>query len=175
MPFRSRLADLEIPDIAFSDFVLARGRRTPEKTALIDVETGVRISYGELIAAIERGAQRLLAHGLRPGDMVAICGFNTPSFAVAAHAVWRAGGVVVTMNPLFTVREMHQELADAGVRYVIAAAEVAAKVTEAAGLAGVAEVLPLGEPDSLSALDGLGAGGGDSGVGGAGAITAEAV
>ena len=115
MPFRSRLADLEIPDIAFSDFVLARGRRTPEKTALIDVETGVRISYGELIAAIERGAQRLLAHGLRPGDMVAICGFNTPSFAVAAHAVWRAGGVVVTMNPLFTVREMHQELADAGV------------------------------------------------------------
>src|SRR5215207_4781816 len=147
MPFRSLLPDLAIPDDDFSTFVLARGRRTPEKTALIDVETGARISYGELIAAIERAAERLRAHGLRPGDMVAICGFNTPSFAVAAHAVWRAGGVIVTMNPLFTVREMHQELADAGARYVVTASEVAEKVAEAARLAVVAEVLPLGEPD----------------------------
>src|SRR5688500_3818949 len=99
MPFRSTLPGLVIPDdVDFSDFVLARGRKTPAKTALIDVETGVRISYGELIAAIERATERLLAHGLQSGDMVAICGFNTPSYAVAAHAVWRAGAVVVTMN-----------------------------------------------------------------------------
>ena len=156
MPFRSPLPDLVIPDdVDFSTFVLARGRQTPAKTALIDVETGARISYGELIAAIERAAERLMAHGLRPGDMVAICGFNTPSYAVAAHAVWRAGGVVVTMNPLFTVREMHQELADAGARYVVAAAGGAERVGEAARLAGVAEVLALGEPDSLTAFDAL--------------------
>src|SRR5688572_21137582 len=116
MTFRSTLPDLVIPDdVDFSDFVLARGRKTPAKTALIDVETSVRISYGELIAAIERAAERLLAYyglrsddiaadsnhvyGLRSDDMVAICGFNTPSYAVAAHAVWRAGAVVVTMNP----------------------------------------------------------------------------
>ena len=154
MPFRSTLPDLVIPeDVDFSTFVLARGRQTPEKTALIDVETGARVSYGELIGAIDAGAERLRAHGLRSGDMVAICGFNTPSFAVAAHAVWRAGAVVVTMNPLFTVREMQQELTDAGARYVIAAPEVLERVREAAGLAGVAEVLSLGEPDSLTALD----------------------
>jgi acyl-CoA synthetase (AMP-forming)/AMP-acid ligase II len=170
MPFRSTLPDLAIPDDDFSAFVLARGRLTPGKTALIDVETGARISYGELIAAIERAAERLLAHGLRPGDMVAICGFNTPSFAVAAHAVWRAGGVVVTMNPLFTVREMHQELADAGARFVVAASEVTEKVAEAARLAGVAEVLSLGEPDSLSAFDDLKAVDGDVGAMNAGAM-----
>ena len=122
MPFRSTLPDLEMPeDVDFSTFVLARGRQTPEKTALVDIETGARIAYGELIGAIDAGAERLRAHGLQPGDMVAICGFNTPSFAVAAHAVWRAGAVVVTMNPLFTVREMQQELTDAGARYAIAA------------------------------------------------------
>ena len=35
-----------------------------------------------------------------------MCGSNTPAYAVAAHAVWQAGGVVVTMNPLFTQREL---------------------------------------------------------------------
>jgi len=155
MPFRSTLPDLTIPDVNFSSFVLARGRQTPAKTALIDVETGARISYGELIVAIDRAAEQLISHGLRPGDMVAICGFNTPSYAVAAHAVWRAGAVVVTMNPLFTVREMNQELSDAGVRYVIAASEVMERASEAARLAGVAEVLALGEPDSLTAFDAL--------------------
>jgi acyl-CoA synthetase (AMP-forming)/AMP-acid ligase II len=156
MPFRSTLPDLVIPeDVDFSSFVLARGRQTTAKTALIDVETGVRISYGALIAAIDAGAERLRAHGLQRGDMVAICDFNTPSFAVAAHAVWRAGAVVVTMNPLFTVREMHQELVDAGARYVIAASEVLERVGEAARLAGVSEVASLGEPDSLTALDAL--------------------
>jgi acyl-CoA synthetase (AMP-forming)/AMP-acid ligase II len=155
MIWRSALPELVIPDADFSTFVLARGRQQPEKTALVDVETGVRITYGELISAIDRAAKRLLAHGLRPGEMVAICGFNTPSYAVAAHAVWRAGGVVVTMNPLFTVREMHQELADAGVRYLVAASEVIERASEAARLAGVVEVLPLGEPDSLSTFDAL--------------------
>ena len=156
MPFRSQLPDLALPDdVDFSAFVLARGRQQPAKTALIDVETSVRISYGELIAAIDRAADRLAAHGLRPGDMVAICGFNTPSYAVAAHAVWRAGAVVVTMNPLFTVREMHQELADAGARYVIAAPEVLERVREAAEMAGGTEVLSLGAPDSLGAFDEL--------------------
>src|SRR3954469_9362677 len=155
MTLRSQLPDLVIPDGDFSDVVLARGRQTPDKAALIDIETGVTISYGALVAAIDRGAERLLAHGLKPGDMVAICGFNTPSDAVAAHAVWRAGAVVVTMNPLFTIREMHQELADATVRAIIAAPEVLEKVGEAARLAGVSEVLSMAGPDSLSALDGL--------------------
>ena len=109
MTLRSSLPDLVIPAGDFSSFVLARGRQTPAKTALIDVETGVTISYGALVAGVEMGAARLLAHGLRPGEMVAICGFNTPSFAVAAHAVWRAGAVVVPMNPLFTVREMPRQ------------------------------------------------------------------
>ncbi|MGE3912425.1 MAG: AMP-binding protein, partial [Chloroflexota bacterium] len=153
MTLRSTIPDLTIPDLDFSTFVLARGRQTPEKPAIIDVATGVQITYGQLIAAIEAEADRLLALGLRPGDLVAICGFNTPSFGVAAHAVWRAGATVVTMNPLFTVREMHQELADAGARYLIAAAAVMERAQEAAGLAGVEHVFTLGEPGSLAAFE----------------------
>src|SRR4051794_21768420 len=77
MPIHSQLPDLTIPDVDFSTFVLARGRETPTKTALIDVDTGATVSYEQFIGAVESAAARLLAHGLRPGDMVAICGFNT--------------------------------------------------------------------------------------------------
>lgn len=85
-----------------------------------------------------------------------IRGFNTASFAVAGHAVWRAGGAVGTMSPPFTVREMPRELADVRVRYLFAAPAVLERATEAARLAGRPAVLSLGEPNRLTALDALG-------------------
>jgi acyl-CoA synthetase (AMP-forming)/AMP-acid ligase II len=75
--------------------------------------------------------------------MVAICGFNTIAFVVAAHAVWHAGGVVVTLNPLFTVREMHEELADAGARVLLADPPIMDKAVEAARLVGIRRVYSL--------------------------------
>jgi acyl-CoA synthetase (AMP-forming)/AMP-acid ligase II len=62
---------------------------------------------------------------------------------VAAHAVWRAGGIVVTVNPLFTVGEMRTELLDAGAGTLLAALEVMQRCTEAAGLVGITRLLEL--------------------------------
>ncbi|MDE3075067.1 MAG: AMP-binding protein, partial [Chloroflexota bacterium] len=117
----------------------------PAKTSLIDSSTGRKLTFGELTAAVDSAAGGLLTNGLRQGDVVAICGFNVPEYGVAAHAVWRAGGVVVTVNPLFTVGEMVQELRDAGARFLIAAPEVMAHAVEAAGQTGVVDLFALGE------------------------------
>src|SRR5438552_19007500 len=105
--FRSPHRPLEVPEVDFGSVVLARGRRQPDKIALIDAHTDQSVCSGELIERIELAAGGLAAAGLRPVQVVALCGFNTIDYVVAAHAVWRAGGVVVTVNPLFTVREMH--------------------------------------------------------------------
>src|SRR5207237_537351 len=113
----SVLPELQLPNTDFSSVVLAMARQLPSKTALIDADTGTRITYGQLTGAIDAAARDLNARGLRRGHVVGICEPNTPAFAVAAHAVWRAGGTVMTLNPLFTVHEMHQQLADAGARY----------------------------------------------------------
>jgi acyl-CoA synthetase (AMP-forming)/AMP-acid ligase II len=123
MSLRSPLPDLSLPDLDFSSFVLERARRLPGKAALIDGLTGETVTFGQLTSTVDALAGGLLARGLRPGDVVAVCGPNTPAYALAAHAIWRAGAVVVTVNPLFTQREMHQELADAGARALLVAAE----------------------------------------------------
>ncbi len=138
MVLRSRLPALSIPDSDFSSFCLAPGRAAPDRVALIEGETGARLTYGELISSVDAIAGGL---ELQRGDRVAICGFNVPAYGIAAHAVWRGGGTVVTMNPLFTAREMEQELSDARPRVLVAAPEVLERCSEAARAAGDARVL----------------------------------
>lgn len=147
MKFRSPLPDVVIPeDTDFSSFTLRRARQQPDKTALIDAATGSSLSYRELVRLVDAAAGGLAARGLAPGDVAAICGFNTIDYAIAAHAIWRAGGVVATMNPLFTVREMETELADARPRWLLAAPEVIERAGQAAqSVGGVAEVFALGQ------------------------------
>jgi acyl-CoA synthetase (AMP-forming)/AMP-acid ligase II len=143
MSLRSPHPELEIPDLDFGSVVLARGRRQPDKVALIDVASERSVTFGELIGQIESAAGGLVASGLQPNEVVAICGFNTIAYVVAAHAVWRAGGVVVTVNPLFPVGEMQTELVDAGAVTLLAASETMARAVEAAQRAGISRVQAL--------------------------------
>ena len=154
MPLSSPLPPLAIPATDFSSFALQRARARPGNVALIDATTGRRLTFGALVEAIDGVAGGLRAAGLQPGEVVALCGFNTPEYVIAAHAVWRAGGVVVTVNPLFTAAEMQSELQDAQAARCIVAPEVAERATAAAHLAGVPtvhglEALPTGAPPPL--------------------------
>jgi acyl-CoA synthetase (AMP-forming)/AMP-acid ligase II len=134
MSIRSPLADLTLPDPGtdFSSFALARGRHQPDRVALVEGETGARLSYGDFVRLVDTTAVGLIERGLRPSDVVALCGFNIPLFGVAAHAVWRAGGTVATVNPLFTRAEMDHQFADVRPRFVIAAPEVMDRAATAA-------------------------------------------
>ena len=58
-------------------------------------EGRVAVPSGELLERSLRGARRLLAHGVEPGDAVGVLGPNRPEWLVAAHAAWLAGATVV--------------------------------------------------------------------------------
>ena len=146
MSIRSPLPDLSLPpDLDFSSFVLERARELPHKVALIDGLGGQSMTFGELTSRVDAVAAGLLAQGMRVGDVVAVCGSNTPDYAVAAHAVWRAGGVVVTVNPLFTLDEMRQELSDAGARWLLAAPDALARAGPAAQSVGIDKIYTFRE------------------------------
>jgi acyl-CoA synthetase (AMP-forming)/AMP-acid ligase II len=98
------------------------------------------LSYPEFVGAVDATAGGFLAEGLPPGQRVVICGFNGLAYAVAAHAVWRAGGTVVTMNPLFTPHEMQTQLRDAEPYALVAADE---RSFEAARLTGIQRTYEL--------------------------------
>jgi acyl-CoA synthetase (AMP-forming)/AMP-acid ligase II len=150
MIVRSPLPQLSIPEGDFSSFALRRARELPDKVALIDLDSGTRTAYGQLTRMIDAAAGGLAARGLRPGDIVAVCGFNNSAYGVVAHAVWRAGGTVVTVNPLFTVGEMQHELADAGARYLVAATDVLDRALTAARQVGIEETFSIGEADGVT-------------------------
>jgi long-chain acyl-CoA synthetase len=61
----------------------------------------------------------LQAKGLEPGARVAIMLPNLPQFAVAMAAVLRAGSTCVTVNPLYTARELEHQLKDSGATAII--------------------------------------------------------
>ncbi|MFZ1245871.1 MAG: AMP-binding protein, partial [Azonexus sp.] len=70
----SRLCGPETPDLIrdeiLADLFEATAARTPENIALIFAER--ELSYGELNAATDRVASRLIADGVRPGQIVGL-------------------------------------------------------------------------------------------------------
>src|SRR5579871_1804196 len=87
MIVQSPLPALAIPDGDFSSFALRRAREVPDKVALIELESGARMTYGQFTQMVDACAGGLVARGLRPEDHVAICAFNTSAYALVAHAV----------------------------------------------------------------------------------------
>ncbi|MBT2550242.1 class I adenylate-forming enzyme family protein [Arthrobacter sp. ISL-65] len=69
----------------------------PEKTAIVDGDTFT--SYKDLQASIERRSAVLLAAGLKPGYRVALVAESSADYLSTALAVWRSGGVLVTVYP----------------------------------------------------------------------------
>src|SRR6185436_16040522 len=89
MIHHSPLPDVEVPDLALTEYVLAGGAGQPEKSALIDAVSGRVLTYGELERAIGSLAGGLAAAGFGPGDVLALLAPNMPEYAVAFHGVRR--------------------------------------------------------------------------------------
>ncbi|WP_411124842.1 class I adenylate-forming enzyme family protein [Streptomyces sp. x-19] len=94
-------------------------RRAPDRTALAYFDG--RISYAEADALSDGLAGHLAARGFRPGDRAVVMLQNTPHFVLAVLAVWKAGGVVVPVNPMYKTAETRHILEDAEVTAVLCA------------------------------------------------------
>jgi long-chain acyl-CoA synthetase len=88
-------AMVDQPDCAAAFAAVAR--RQPEHAAVVD--DGRTVTYGELQREVERRSAALLAAGLQSGDRVALVAESSSQFLATALAVWRAGGVLVTIYP----------------------------------------------------------------------------
>ncbi len=61
----------------------------------------------------------LAAQGVEAGDRVAVQMQNDPEFLVAQYAIWKAGGIVVPLSPMFKDRESEYQLRDCGARLLV--------------------------------------------------------
>lgn len=78
------------------------------------------ISRRELDGLSDALASALLANGFVAGDRLAVYLQNVPQFVIAMVAAWKAGGVMVSINPMSRKRELSYLLNDSGATVLLA-------------------------------------------------------
>lgn len=96
-------------------------RRYGDRPAAVFLGRGVRWSYGELAAEVDRLAAGLLALGVYTGERVGIWAPNRPEWVLAQFATARIGAVLVNINPSYQKDELAYALRTAGVSTLITA------------------------------------------------------
>jgi fatty-acyl-CoA synthase len=133
--------------VALSSFIRFHASRTPERPAI--AYRGARVSYGELLARIERAAGWLAGHGLRAGDVVALLMKNSSAFIELTFATSHLGAVTLPINYRLAADEVAYILANANAKILLCDVEFADTV---AGFANVVTLDAAAQGDSTCLL-----------------------
>ncbi len=109
-------------------------------------------TMAEVDRATDALAAALVANGFESGDRLAVYLQNVPQFVVAMVATWKAGGIMVSINPMNKARELDYLLADSGARVLVCLEslyEETAKGVIASGTTKVQTVITTSELDFL--------------------------
>ena len=93
-------------------------RRFPGRQALVVCQEGVRLTWAELAAEVERTARGLAGLGLQPGDRAGVWASNCVEWILLHLACARAGIVLVNVNPAYRSHELRFVLAKSRIRAI---------------------------------------------------------
>jgi len=96
------------PERTLVDYLDEIVAERPAHTAAIF--KNARLSCKALADQSRAFAAALTALGITRGDRVALVLPNTPQLLIAQYGIWRAGAIVVPLNPLYTPRELEGAL-----------------------------------------------------------------
>ncbi|OFW04439.1 MAG: AMP-dependent synthetase [Acidobacteria bacterium RIFCSPLOWO2_02_FULL_68_18] len=127
------------PDKTLLDYLSTLAREHGSETALLF--KGASMSYRQLEVLSDGCAAALAALGVRPGDRVALLLPNCPQFFIAQFGTWKAGGIVVPLNPIYTERELESALTSSGASTVVALTPFYGRIKNIQARAGVRLVI----------------------------------
>ncbi|MEX2482397.1 MAG: AMP-binding protein [Gammaproteobacteria bacterium] len=152
MIFKSPSAAIDIPSSSLPAYALARAHEFADRPAYIDAMSGRRVSYDELVDQVRVIAAGFAEAGMRHGDVIAVCLPNMPEFAVAVFAATSLGGIVTTINPLYTAEEVGRQLADAHAKYFLTLGSLLANYRDALDAAALERVFVIGPGGTTDTL-----------------------
>jgi long-chain acyl-CoA synthetase len=139
---------------SLADFIKASFEKFRDRTAFVSM--GKAMSYDELdlksraFATYLRNVARLPS-----GARVALMMPNVLQYPIAAFGSLRAGYVVVNCNPLYSPRELKNQLADSGAQAIVVLENFANTLEQAIdGAAALKTVIVTGAGDQLGGLKG---------------------
>lgn len=95
---------LRYPRISVADLLQIPANSFPDKAALNFY--GTELTFWELRGQILRLANALGALGIKKGERVGLHLPTSPQYIIAYYAVLMLGGIVVNLNPMYTVEEL---------------------------------------------------------------------
>ncbi len=112
------------------------------------------LTYGELDRLSHHLGAYLQSCGLAKGARVALMMPNVLQYPIAMAAALRAGYVVVNINPLYTSRELQDQLADSGAEAIIILENFAAVLQEVVSHTRVKHIVIASMGDMLGTMKG---------------------
>ena len=129
------------------DVLGERARLTPDRTALVLVDSGERLTYRQLDERAARCARAWREGlGLGRGDRVGILAHNRAEYVEAFCAAGKSGVVLVTLGTRLTAHELTHIVADAGLRALLYDGGFAETVEALRGRVEVEHWVALDEP-----------------------------
>jgi long-chain acyl-CoA synthetase len=100
------------PEITLIETVRETVRLRPDYPVLIF--KGARMSATELERLSNALGAALIAQGVKKGDRIALLLPNSPQSFIGMFGIWKAGGIAVPINPLYTGSEIEFALQECG-------------------------------------------------------------
>ena len=105
------------PVITVLDVLADSVKQRPEHP--LAIFQGREVSLREIEEHSNALAKALIAAGLKKGDRVISLFLNCPQSFVAFFAIWKAGGIVVPLNPFYTAFELERSVNDVDAKVAI--------------------------------------------------------
>ena len=125
------------------DLLTNRARLTPNRVALVELDTGRRYTYAELNARANRLANWMLALGVGKGDRVSILAHNSVAYLDLFYGLAKIGAIFAPLNWRLVSRELSYIVNDCQPRVLICGPEFTDLLAEMRPQIDVAQYIGL--------------------------------
>lgn len=133
---KSPYKNIEIPNSTLNDYIWHNLDRWPQRTVSVCATTGRGYSYEDAFKLSHNFAANLrIKFKICDGDTVAVMLPNIPDFPLVALGILEAGGIITSINPIYTAYEVQRQLSMSNAKSVVTLPEIVPVVLEALKLA----------------------------------------
>ncbi|KAJ0175984.1 hypothetical protein K1T71_008158 [Dendrolimus kikuchii] len=133
---KSPFKDVEIPNCTLYDYVWQNLDRWPERTLAVCSTTGRGYTYEQAFKLSNTFAANLRKKfSVRDGDAIAVMLPNVPDYPIVSLGILEAGGVITSINPIYTAHEVQRQLVLSDAKIVVTLPETVNVIREALAIA----------------------------------------
>jgi fatty-acyl-CoA synthase len=119
--YASGTSDVPLLGLTIGDLFDRTVARHPDHEALVSRHQGLRYTYRQLQAEVDRCARALIALGVEKGQRVGIWAPNCAEWTVTQFATAKLGAILVNVNPSYRLTEVQYALRQSGCAWVVTA------------------------------------------------------